>query len=197
MENKKMKIAFVVTRVRVFLQSPITTDLPYILFGANDRPANYVSFLADLLPAGVTMSSIFTDVATGKIVLEYSQGANKEHVIIEFVSQMSYQSFLNGLTNFTVPKVYFKKATLIVNDVTVDSFLDREVEIGIINDMGTKSMITVIPNTQREPNNPNSNMVNIEVEEQEINSEFGIVGLLPPGAYSTGWTLDSYQKTKK
>lgn len=185
------KLAFIVLRGG----NTVNASLPYVFFGANDLAGNYASFLKDLLPPGITLKQIITDPAGGEIKIVFTDGVNADYILIEFVSIMSYVAFLADLQNLRSPKTKFTKCTLTCQDVTVTNFLDQKTELGIIDSMGLKSILRVIPNTMRESNDTLSNCVSMKLPEQEITSDYGIVGLMPVSgnAYYIGWTFDSYK----
>ena len=85
-----------VTRVGVNVAVP----LPFILFGANDSTANYISTLNGLLnglPAGTTL--VVTTSQAGDIVFTYTLNANSDTVTITNLGNVNYKSFLTAMNN--------------------------------------------------------------------------------------------------
>jgi len=85
-----------VTRVGINVLAP----LPFILFGANDSTANYVSTLNGLLnnlPVGTTL--VVTTSTAGDIVFTYTLNGNSDTVTISNLGNVNYKSFLTAMNN--------------------------------------------------------------------------------------------------
>lgn len=86
----------------------IDAALPFIIFGANDRTADYASTLPNLigsLPAGTTVA--VSKNASGGIVFTYSDGVNSDTVTVSNLGNINYQSFLASMQNNFFKTRYF------------------------------------------------------------------------------------------
>lgn len=88
-----------VKRVGVNIDFP----LPYIIFGANDRTADYASTLPNLmgplLAFSPTVTVEVTKTTAGGITFEYTLGENSDTVTVTALGNINYQAFLASQQN--------------------------------------------------------------------------------------------------
>lgn len=212
------KLAFKATR----LSNNIPYALPFVFMGANDLKGNYQGFLKvglkniigvnnrngiiavpniPYVPANeLTLFGIYQNVfpyPDGSVVFVYQQLTTgfMDYVLVEFISEMSYQTFLQSLQT---KKMAFKKIVMNISDITVLGQLDQPILVGSIDPLSSQSQTSFTPSTFQDPTNAVANAIKMEFPLQHMTKQYGVVSFLQQNLnpYYIVYTLDSEEEEK-
>jgi hypothetical protein len=163
----------------------IALDLPYVLFGENDRESGFSNTLRAFIPAGVTLA---VSVVTGNIRLTYTQGMAVDTIDISLTSgNTSYVSFMQALNQNQFKTKYILYT---ISDATIQTQFSRIISFGDTSALGGVSSNQLSPSSRKMTWDFQDDRVNLLFPEQTITPQFAFVQMIRPTAgFEIGWNV--------
>lgn len=184
--SSKGDLNLTVTRVGVNINAP----LPFVLFGAADYTAGYVSTfngLLQALPAGVTVA--VSRSATGDVVFTYTdEDENSDTITVNNLGNINYAAFLAGMN-----QNYFKTKYMLVSisDETYNlTQFAQPLFYGLLSSLGNKQANQLVFRSRTNSWQFRKDRVEVVMPEQSIVPDFSFaMSIVPVNNFSIGFDI--------
>lgn len=178
------------------LNATINATLPVPLFAPNDRGANFKSFIAQYLPAGVGVTSALFDAPTGNLIIIYNDGAggHTDTVTISLAGQnTNYSNIMSSLQNSMVFAGRLIQMTLIdpgAADISQSTEWKNVFYLGDLKSLGSKKQNELLPDALRNEYIQLKDRVSMLLPKWEVNANYTqILQMIPTAGIQVGWNM--------
>lgn len=167
----------------------INAPLPFIMFGANDLNAGYISTLNGLLgnlPPGTTVA--VSTAANGDIVFTYVNGVSTDTVTISNLGNINYKAFLASMNNN-----YFKTKYMLVSISDENQNLIQFAQplfYGLLSSLGMTQANQVVFRSRTNSWQYRKDRIELVMPEQKITPDFSFaMSIVAVDNFSMGFDI--------